>query len=248
MKHQCKSSRCTEPNLALLALITGVFLPIGCTQRTPPVANNVGIKTNQNANRSATNKAQRDESHASLAAAIGTNDLTQVQKLVKDNPQLIHTQGRIGTPLHVAVSKSTNPEIVKFLLDSGADVNARDKRGNAPLNVAVRGRNSDTKSKLVALLLSRGADVNAKTQPAQNTALHVASLNGDVPVVKILLSHKADVNATDSQGRTALGNVLGLQKQYKAGDSNTRRMSKFMDMERYPDVIQLLQKAGARTK
>jgi hypothetical protein len=85
-------------------------------------------------------------------------------------------------------------------------------------------------------------------QPAQNTALHVASLNGDVPVVKILLSHKADVDATDSQGRTALGNVLGLQKQYKAGDSNTRRMSKFMDMERYPDVIQLLQKAGARTK
>ena len=57
--------------------------------------------------------------------------------------------GRSRTPLHVACSVRTDYfailiiqyarlEVVKFLVEEGADLNARDKVGNTPLDEAIR--------------------------------------------------------------------------------------------------------------
>lgn len=71
------------------------------------------------------------------------------------------------TPLMFAVSYGP-VEMVRLLLDAGADVNARDTRGMTPLMLAVASEQQDPV--IVKLLLSRGARAEDKS-PAGETAL-----------------------------------------------------------------------------
>ena len=53
---------------------------------------------------------------------------------------------------------------------------------------------------LVEWLLSRGANVNARSDAqSRHTALHSAAWNGDREMAEILVNHRADLNARDSQ-------------------------------------------------
>ena len=67
-------------------------------------------------------------------------------------------------------AKAGDLEATKKLLDDGADVNGKDKRGITPLGVAV----GFNKIQIVDEFLSRGADVEA-CDPKGNTALHYAA-------------------------------------------------------------------------
>jgi cytohesin len=75
-------------------------------------------------------------------------------------------------------------------------VGKRDKDQRTPLHLAARFGFGD----VVRWLLAHGADINA-TASNCSTPLHFAH---DPEMVKLLLEHKAAVNAKDSSGRTAL--------------------------------------------
>lgn len=60
--------------------------------------------------------------------ASASNDLT-VLKNLKDKLQCVDVDHK--TPLHIAASKG-NKEAVEFLIENGANVNARDKFGFSP--------------------------------------------------------------------------------------------------------------------
>ncbi len=90
-------------------------------------------------------------------------------------------------------------DIVRQLLDKGADVNAKDKDGYTALMEASGGGHVD----VVNLLLAKGADINAKDKKRW-TALMEASFGGHGDVVELLLAKGADVNAKLENGRTAL--------------------------------------------
>ena len=64
--------------------------------------------------------------------------------------------GRESTPLHFAAGYN-HPEVVKLLLDSGADIEAKDKGGLVPLHNAC----SYGHFEVAELLIKYGADVNA---------------------------------------------------------------------------------------
>ena len=85
-------------------------------------------------------------------------------------------------------------EIVKLLLENGADVNSRTKDGDTALIVASKAGHTN----VVKLLLERGADVNAKNRNGR-MALMGATNQGHLNVVKLLLERGADVNAKDEQ-------------------------------------------------
>jgi ankyrin repeat protein len=90
-----------------------------------------------------------------------------------------------GTPLVLASSKSDCTEIVRILLDGGAQVN-ESETGFTPLHAAAFAGNLET----VKLLVSRGANVNARNS-AKQTPLALAKKRTSEEIQKYLIEHGA---------------------------------------------------------
>jgi hypothetical protein len=56
--------------------------------------------------------------------------------MIEDDPRAIHSNGGFGTPLHEAVIWGRT-DIVRYLLDRGADVESRSVDGKTPRELAV---------------------------------------------------------------------------------------------------------------
>lgn len=101
------------------------------------------------------------------------------------------------TPLFFARS----PEMAKFLIAKGANVNAKNKDGMTPLHTA--------RSKaIVQILLSAGAKINIQEENARNgkstTLLHIAAKMGFKELAQQLIKDGANVAIGDRQKRTPL--------------------------------------------
>ena len=79
-------------------------------------------------------------------------------------------------------------DVVKLLIENGADVNLKGEAWYGPLHAAA----SKGHIEVVKILLENGADVNIFQQ---NKPLHNAAMNGHIEVAEILLAHGADINA-----------------------------------------------------
>ena len=93
--------------------------------------------------------------------------------------------GKQATPLHFA-SKGGHVDVMAFLVDAGANINSRNKRGRTPIFVAsLYGCN-----KAVAFLIEKGADVDLATFHGE-TPLSVALKFERRGIASLLLSHGA---------------------------------------------------------
>ncbi|XP_065584178.1 ankyrin repeat, PH and SEC7 domain containing protein secG-like [Artemia franciscana] len=104
--------------------------------------------------------------------------------------KIIKNRKLTGTPLHLAVI-SGDLEVIKMILDKGADVNARDIYGESPLHLAASSRCSQT---VIECLLKFGADVHIRNSE-QLSPLHLAAHCGHTLTVECLLRSSADINA-----------------------------------------------------
>ncbi|KAK9876233.1 hypothetical protein WA026_012534 [Henosepilachna vigintioctopunctata] len=100
--------------------------------------------------------------------------------------------------LHVA-ARLGQSEIVKVLLEAGANVNEADLDGWTPLRAAAWGGHTE-----VVELLVNHCCVLDSVDAENRTALRAAAWSGHEEIVKILLRRGASVNLTDHEGRTAL--------------------------------------------
>ncbi|HIC53040.1 MAG TPA: ankyrin repeat domain-containing protein, partial [Gemmatimonadetes bacterium] len=85
-------------------------------------------------------------------------------------------------------------EVVRSLLDGGADVNAARGDGLTALHAAAERGHLD----VAKLLISAGAELDAGTRIGRYTPLHLAGRGGHGRVVGALVEAGADVNATTS--------------------------------------------------
>ncbi|KAI5800450.1 ankyrin repeat-containing domain protein [Pyronema domesticum] len=114
----------------------------------------------------------------------------------------------------IMVADCSSPEsdvdttIPRFLLEYGMNVNEYSRQSIATdhetaLHKAIEGQGwgsyCNRRLPLVSLLLEWGARVNAKDYEEQ-TQLHLATRAGDSTLIRLLLDHKADVNAMTNTG------------------------------------------------
>jgi len=132
------------------------------------------------------------------AAAIG--DAARVDSLLEEDPARVNAWSPDGfMPLHLA-SFFGRAEVVRLLLENGADVGAVARHASirvAPLHSAAAGGTVE----IVERLLDHGADPNVR-QEGGFTALHSAAQNGDTETAVLLLARGADPRCQTDDGST----------------------------------------------
>jgi ankyrin repeat protein len=158
--------------------------------------------------------------------AIEKNDLTQVQKTLKDEAKAnqIHPKTR-WSPLHYAV-KGGNLEMVKALLRKNANPNLQTPITDSskgigrftPLHLAVQANQKE----MVKELLKADAKPEIKGQSGF-TALHLAAKNANPEIIQLLLDKGALINTKTTLNLNALhlaieqGNVALMDFLLKKG-------------------------------
>lgn len=102
---------------------------------------------------------------------------------------LIHVSTAWASPLHEAAFAG-DVELVKLLVENGADVDDRDVQGVTPLILAIQAGHSD----IARVLIANGADVNAR--PASDGGVDSTPLD-----VSIYLDRRAGGPHRRDQGR-----------------------------------------------
>ncbi|KAH6583759.1 hypothetical protein BASA60_001280 [Batrachochytrium salamandrivorans] len=95
------------------------------------------------------------------------------------------------TALHWAAS-GKHLDIVEYLIEKGADVNAKDEADWTPLTIAV----NVNAEQIVRNLIAAGADVNTATERLV-TPLHYAASRDRLEIAQILVGMDANVHALD---------------------------------------------------
>ena len=103
------------------------------------------------------------------------------------------------TPLHMAATWTSDPDVITLLAGAGADVRARNQGKFSPLDHAAR---ANPDPAVIAALIAAGAEVNAWTSDA--TPLHEAAANPSPGVAVALLEAGARMDALATGGRTPL--------------------------------------------
>src|SRR5262249_5513141 len=117
----------------------------------------------------------------------------------------------IAAELATAI-RNADGQLIRTLLDNGADVNARDAEGNTPLILA----SFYAGPACVGLLIEKGADVNAANKAGATALIRAAT---DYEKTRLLVAAGANVRA-----RTALGNTPLILAARCPGNSRTVKL------------------------
>ena len=134
-----------------------------------------------------------------LRSVAASGLVSEVESTLQTEPDLVKCRGLRGfTPLHTAADKDQT-EVVRFLIEHGAEINARTDAGDTPLHWAA----FDDKVNAAKLLLAEGAEINPKDKDG-NTPLHWAAARGNVEMTELLIAHGADLKTKTRFGCTPL--------------------------------------------
>lgn len=139
------------------------------------------------------NKAYRREFE--MIIAVRTDNITKLKNLIEQGADINFHDSRMEdvTALHEA-SRKGNVEILRYLLQNGADIHSKNNNGFTPLHVAAFCGENMT----INALIENGADVNMKAKD-NITPLHVAAVSGNLDTVELLINNGADLLAYSSK-------------------------------------------------
>ena len=134
---------------------------------------------------------------AALFAAAEKGDFTTIKDLLTKHPDMKDVKRNGGwTLLHLSFNSR---ELIEYLIQNGADIEARSDSQWTPLHSQAYGGHKDG----VELLVEHGADLEA-THAYGMTPLVNSIKWGRAEVIKLLVEKGADVNVTNILGRTPL--------------------------------------------
>ncbi|KAI1739803.1 ankyrin repeat-containing domain protein [Xylaria scruposa] len=147
---------------------------------------------------------------ALLCCSIGSGDIQKIQKCIGLVDSLnfesrfcdIHGNDISDIPLERAI-ETGNVQIVRLLLEAGADAEFGPVGSQTALHIATEAKHFD----IVKCLLDRGAKVEPPRRLGRGmTALQYSAREGHFRIAKLLISRGADINTLPAKyfGRTAL--------------------------------------------
>ncbi|CAG9331330.1 unnamed protein product [Blepharisma stoltei] len=122
------------------------------------------------------------------------NSILEVQKSIKNQRD---SKLKLPPIWHALLYGLT--DIVKLLLEKGADPNIPNEIGETPLHHAA----DNNEYEIAKLLLENNANPNLFTNENE-TALHQATFRGQVKIVELLMSKGANPNIVNNYGKTSL--------------------------------------------
>ena len=173
---------------------------------------------------------KRDQFIRQWLSESAKNNSTKMLEMMKDQPCVVKEKDPFSgfTALHWAAIQSVkvqtsyrgegpfvpglpylnlNLEIVKYLIEKGAKIDAKNDSGEQPIHYAVASGKLET----LKLLVENGANHNAKDNDG-NTPLHKAVEFGLQDCVKYLIEHGSDVDSRNERNQTPL--MIAVLKSY----------------------------------
>ena len=130
------------------------------------------------------------------------NNYTDIVRLLIEKGANIECYNPVGcTPLIIA--SYGNYEICEFLIQNGADVNARRSKTSNKDWTSLMYASYYSKLDIMNLLLENGALIDIRT-PSLHSAYLIAAQYGTPDAVELLINNGAELNCTDSDGDSAL--------------------------------------------
>lgn len=137
-----------------------------------------------------------------LFKAVEEDRIADITMLIRQGAE-INASDMLGQSLLMYACMYRNKDIVRLLIDCGADVNQRDITGATPLikTIMIQSikdlgdeRKLDTEVDIIKYLLDAGADIHARDNYGGNAVLHACSVNKG-KILKCLLEKGADPNS-----------------------------------------------------
>ncbi|MCL2153952.1 MAG: ankyrin repeat domain-containing protein, partial [Oscillospiraceae bacterium] len=138
----------------------------------------------------------------------------EINRLIQEGADVNAFDSNRFTPLMIAAEKNTNPEVIRILIEGGADVNATfsytifgfkteyiERLGYTPWMLAVR---YNPNPEVLRVLIENVADINYTDRKGFTPLVIAAEFNKNLEVLRVLIERGADVNAADEAGNTPL--------------------------------------------
>lgn len=136
------------------------------------------------------------------------NQLSMAKILIENGANVNEKDEKERTPLHYA-SQLDQMSIMDMLADSQSG--AEGKLDPSSVIKAL----AESRSKMISMLIEQGAEVNERDEN-EETPLHKVSYIGYFPAIKTLMDSNAEVNGTNSSGKTPLQITLCNTDPYDA--------------------------------
>lgn len=189
-----------------------------------------------------------------LYKAINNSPLSFIKQILAlDFININHQENRGRTALMLASSKG-EAEVVKMLINFGADINMLDNNGSVALSYAIASITTFASLNTLKVIIDAKADLNIPNGSGV-TPLMIAILKSRVSMVKMLIDAGANINLQTKNGDTALmvavsnDNILQLLIDAKADlniqDCDGNTVLSLAVRNSHPSAVKMLIDAGA---
>lgn len=139
---------------------------------------------------------------------VDKKDINNIKIIISNYPELVNSESLYGSLLQEAVNVE-NKEIVKILVEKGADINYIG--GLAETSILTDAANNGN-LKIVRLLIESG--VNLKPNTFASNALFAAIYNNHIEVAKFLIDNGIDITAKYDIGDIEGCDAMEYARQY----------------------------------
>ena len=151
------------------------------------------------------NQPDKDGNTAFINAASANSDL-EIIKLLASKVKNFNQVNKKGVSALALAVRNNSPEIVTFLIEKGADVHIVDANGDNLASYLIQSYNPEKTAifeSKIKILQDKKFNI-AAPQKNGNTLYHLAVAKNDLKLLKAIARFKADVNAKNAEGLTAL--------------------------------------------